>query len=97
MAVVAARVQVLGDVGEVGEVVGVLTRAVDVTNLVLTYQLLEDEGTRYRQMGRVVGDNVVPYVSGGETENQMALTAELDITTGCLAYIITSGRTSCFT
>lgn len=40
MAVVAAGGVVLGDVREVGEVIRVLTRAVDVPDLVLTDQLL---------------------------------------------------------
>ena len=44
MAVVFGRLEVLGDVGEVVEVVSVLTRAEDVPDLMFTHHLLQTHG-----------------------------------------------------
>ena len=44
MAVVFGRLEVLGDVGEVVEVVSVLTRAEDVPDLMFTHHLLQGHG-----------------------------------------------------
>lgn len=43
MAVVALACVILGDIGEMGEVIGILTRAVDVPDFVFADQFLREK------------------------------------------------------